>query len=154
MKIGKSASQPLDDAADFQVIKALAASQDWVRSTRVGETRDLVGAAREKYVDRVLGFVDVATLSPLKIVINSGNGAAGPSFDALADALRASGASAEFIRVHHAPDATFPNGIPNPLLPDAPGQNSSPHHCKRPRKQPQFRDALPKPSPAHPREKP
>ena len=28
MKIVKSASQPLDDAADFQVIKALATSQD------------------------------------------------------------------------------------------------------------------------------
>jgi phosphomannomutase len=26
------------------------------------------------------------------------------------------GAPLEFIRVHHAPDATFPNGIPNPLL--------------------------------------
>jgi phosphomannomutase len=24
----------------------------------------------------------------------------------------------EFIRVHHTPDATFPNGIPNPLLPE------------------------------------
>ena len=28
------------------------------------------------------------------------------------------GAPLEFIRVHHTPDATFPNGIPNPLLPE------------------------------------
>jgi phosphomannomutase len=118
MKIVKSASQPLDDAADFQVIKALAASQDWVSPARVGETRGVAGAAREKYVDRVLWFVDVATLSPLKIVINSGNGAAGPTVDAIIDRLAAQGAPIEVIRVHHDPDSTFPNGIPNPLLPE------------------------------------
>jgi phosphomannomutase len=118
MKIVKSGSQPLDDAADFQVIKALAGAQDWVTPTRVGETRDVAGAAREKYIDRVLGFVDVATLAPLKIVINSGNGAAGPTVDALIHNLASQGAPIEVIRVHHDPDSTFPNGIPNPLLPE------------------------------------
>ena len=118
MKIVKSGSQPLDDAADFQVIKALAASQEWVSPTRLGETRDLAGAARDKYVDRILGFVDVATLSPLKIVINSGNGAAGPTVDAIINRLAAQGAPLDVIRVHHDPDSTFPNGIPNPLLPE------------------------------------
>ena len=118
MKIVKSASQPLDDAADFQVIKALASAQDWASPARMGETRDLADAAREKYVDRVLGFVDMATLAPLKIVINSGNGAAGPTVDAIIDRLAAQGAPIEVVRVHHDPDSTFPNGIPNPLLPE------------------------------------
>src|SRR6056300_752662 len=118
MKIVKSGSQPLDDAADFQVIKALAASQAWVSPARVGETRDVADAAREKYIGRVLGFVDVATLAPLKIVINSGNGAAGPTVDAIIDRLAAQGAPLDVIRVHHNPDSTFPNGIPNPLLPE------------------------------------
>ncbi|WP_459444656.1 phosphohexomutase domain-containing protein [Thalassovivens spotae] len=118
MKIVKSASQPLDDAADFQVIKALASAQDWASPARMGETRDLAGAARDKYVDRILGFVDVATLSPLKIVINSGNGAAGPTVDAIINRLAAQGAPLDVIRVHHEPDSTFPNGIPNPLLPE------------------------------------
>ena len=118
MKIVKSASQPLDDAADFQVIKALAVSQDWVSPAHVGETRGVAGAAREKYVDRVLGFVDAATLVPLKIVINSGNGAAGPTVDAILDRLAAQGAPLDVIRVRHDPDSTFPNGIPNPLLPE------------------------------------
>jgi phosphomannomutase len=43
MKIVKSASQPLDDAADFQVIKAMAGAQDWVSPARLGETRDVAG---------------------------------------------------------------------------------------------------------------
>ena len=118
MKIVKSASQPLDDAADFQVIKALASAQDWASPARMGETRDVADAAREKYVDRVLGFVDMATLAPLKIVINSGNGAAGPTVDTIIDRLAAQGAPIEVVRVHHDPDSTFPNGIPNPLLPE------------------------------------
>ena len=69
-------------------------------------------------MDRVLSFVDVTALRPLKIVVNSGNGAAGPTFDALNERLMELGSPLEFLRVHHAPDATFPNGIPNPLLPE------------------------------------
>ena len=118
MKIVKSGSQPLDDAGDFQVIKALAGSQEWVRVGKVGKELDCSDKARKAYVDRVLSFVDVKALRPLKIVVNSGNGAAGPTFDALAKRLLAHGVQLDFIRVHHAPDATFPNGIPNPLLPE------------------------------------
>jgi phosphomannomutase len=73
---------------------------------------------RAEYVARVMSFVDVAALRPLRVVVNAGNGAAGPTFDALAAALAAAGAPLEFIRLHHAPDGRFPNGIPNPLLPE------------------------------------
>ena len=118
MKIVKSGSQPLDDTADFQVIKALASSQDWVNIARTGQTRDVANAARAKYVERVLGFIDVTTLAPQKIIINSGNGAAGPTLDAIVEGLGAQGAPIEFIRVHHCPNSKFPNGIPNPLLPE------------------------------------
>ena len=118
MKIVKSQSRPLDDADDFQVIKALASYQDWSSGAEIGKQLDLSAEARKAYVDRVLSFVDVKALRPLKIVVNSGNGAAGPTFDALSDRLTQLGAPLEFIRVHHAPDATFPNGIPNPLLPE------------------------------------
>jgi phosphomannomutase len=118
MKIVKSGSQPLDDAGDFQVIKALAGSQEWVSVGKVGKELDCSDEAREAYVDRVLSFADVKALRPLRIVVNSGNGAAGPTFDAIAERLLELGAPLEFIRVHHVPDATFPNGIPNPLLPE------------------------------------
>jgi phosphomannomutase len=118
MKIVKSHSRPLDDVSDFQVIKALASSQKWVDLSGVGREFDHSAEARKAYVDRVLSFVNVKALRPLKIVVNSGNGAAGPTFDAIALRLLELGAPLEFIRVHHTPDATFPNGIPNPLLPE------------------------------------
>ena len=118
MKIVKSQSRPLDEADDFQVIKVLAGSQEWSSAAEIGNELDRSGVASKAYVDRVLSFVDVKALRPLKVVVNSGNGAAGPTFDAIADRLLELGAPLEFIRVHHVPDATFPNGIPNPLLPE------------------------------------
>ena len=56
--------------------------------------------------------MDIPRLKPLKIVVNAGNGGAGVIVDALAPHL-----PLEFVRIQHEPDGTFPNGIPNPLLP-------------------------------------
>lgn len=118
MKIVKSGSRPLDDATEFQVIKALASSQAWLDVSEVGRELNYADEARQAYVERVLSFIDVDAVRPLKIVMNSGNGAAGPTFDAIAERLETLGVPLEFIRIHHTPDATFPNGIPNPLLPE------------------------------------
>jgi phosphomannomutase len=65
------------------------------------------------YVAKVLSFVDHKKLKPLHLVVNAGNGAAGPTFDALAAHL-----PFKVTRIHHEPDGTFPHGIPNPLLPE------------------------------------
>lgn len=118
MKIVKSGSRPLDDAEDFQNIKVLTGSQEWTIPTEAGQLREISAGARQSYVDKVLSFVDVAKLQRLKLVINSGNGAAGPTVDAIIERLGAQGAPVEFFRVHHEPDSTYPYGIPNPLLPE------------------------------------
>jgi phosphomannomutase len=64
------------------------------------------------YVERILSFVDIASLKPLKIVANAGNGCAGLVFDRLANRL-----PFKVERMLFEPDGTFPNGVPNPLLP-------------------------------------
>ena len=118
LKMVKSGSRPLDDVDDFRVIKRLAEVADWAEGSGVLDLKDISVCARAKYVERVLNFVNVDALSPLRVVVNSGNGAAGPSFDAIAAELGRRGAPVEFIRVQHVPDHTFPYGIPNPLLPE------------------------------------
>ena len=118
LKIVKSGSQPLDDQEDFQAIKLLAENETWVENLSKGSIQDISKEARKKYVWRTLSFLNHSNLKPLKIVVNSGNGAAGPTFDAIASELALLGSPLEFIRVHHQPDHTFPNGIPNPLLPE------------------------------------
>ena len=118
IKIVKSGSRPLDGIKDFEKIRILAESAAWNDGPIRGTIEDVGVEARAKYVNKCLGFVDVTALKPLRIVVNCGNGAAGPTFDAIAGALINKLAPLEFIRVHHEPDHTFPNGIPNPLLPE------------------------------------
>jgi phosphomannomutase len=117
MKLVGRGSTPLDPATVIPAIKALAESGDF-RPDRDGGRVTQAPDARAAYVARVLGFVDIAALRPLRVLVNAGNGAAGPTFDALADALAAKGAPLDFVRLHHDPDGQFPNGIPNPLLPE------------------------------------
>lgn len=70
------------------------------------------------YVEHVLGFIAPGSLRPLHVLTNAGNGAAGHALDAIAARLADWGATVKFSRIFHEPDGTFPNGIPNPLLPE------------------------------------
>ena len=67
----------------------------------------------EEYVKHILSYVDLSNLRPLKVVVNAGNGAAGPILDVMEKYL-----PFEMVKVHHEPNGNFPNGVPNPLLPD------------------------------------
>ncbi|MYE48788.1 MAG: phosphomannomutase [Gammaproteobacteria bacterium] len=60
---------------------------------------------------RVLGFVEDLPMNPLKVVVNSGNGAAGPSVNKLSKHI-----PLEIVHLLAEPDGNFPNGVPNPLL--------------------------------------
>ena len=115
MKIVRRGSQPLSDG-EFKSIKELAEVSNFIQPTKKGAVLNKKVEARASYVDKVLGFVDCSNLKPLKIVINSGNGAAGPTVDAINEKLKEKGVETNLVFVHHNPDPTFPNGIPNPLL--------------------------------------
>lgn len=116
MKMVRAGSAPLDAATGLSAIKALAESADFAPSPP-GVLRHVEGA-RAAFVDAVLSFVDIAALKPLTILVNAGNGTAGPTFDAIEAELARRGAPLRFVKLHHTPDGSFPNGIPNPLLPE------------------------------------
>jgi phosphomannomutase/phosphomannomutase/phosphoglucomutase len=65
----------------------------------------------DRYIEHLLSYVRGATLRPLKVVVNAGNGGAGPVIDRLEPHL-----PVQFIKVHHEPDGSFPHGVPNPML--------------------------------------
>ncbi len=115
MKIVKNCSQPLTDQ-EFSDIKHLAEQNNYILSVRAGLATNKSSIARKTYIEKVMGFVDVQSLQSLKIVINSGNGAAGPTIDALTRKIEEHGIQTNFVYVHHNPDPSFPNGIPNPML--------------------------------------
>ena len=69
--------------------------------------------ARGSYVEHLLTYVDRARLRPLKIVVNPGNGGAGLVLDLLEPSL-----PFDLVKLNHEPDGNFPNGVPNPMLPE------------------------------------
>ncbi|UPR54510.1 phosphomannomutase CpsG [Vibrio cyclitrophicus] len=68
------------------------------------------------YVEHLLSYITPSKLSPMKIVVNAGNGVAGHVIDALENKFNEFSVPITFVKVHHTPDGNFPNGIPNPLI--------------------------------------
>ena len=114
MKLVKAGAAPLEPALLARV-KARAEAGDFITAA---PGRSEAVDCRAAYVERVLSFVDLSALRPLKLLVNAGNGTAGPTFDAIAAALERQGAPLTFLRIDHDADGSFPNGIPNPLLPE------------------------------------
>src|SRR5437867_273352 len=63
------------------------------------------------YVDRVLSFIDVSALAPLKVVIDAANGMAGAMLPPVLEHL-----PIEAVTCFFDPDGSFPSHEPNPLL--------------------------------------
>lgn len=72
----------------------------------------------EPYIEHILSYIAPTSLRPLRLVVNSGNGAAGHVIDAIEQQFQKDNIPVEFIKIHHDADGSFPNGIPNPLLPE------------------------------------
>ncbi|WP_018609613.1 phosphomannomutase CpsG [Uliginosibacterium gangwonense] len=116
MKMVKRGAQPISGDSGLNDIKRLAEENKFPAVGKRGSlTQTNILSA---YVDHLLGYVDLSAIRPLKLVVNAGNGAAGHVVDALEARFRAANVPVEFIKVHHNPDGHFPNGIPNPLLPE------------------------------------
>jgi phosphomannomutase len=95
----------------------------------IGEIRDLVlsgmpdapggGGAEEVDVHAdfqaaALAMIDPAAIRPMKVVVDGGNGMAGPMVGPILDRIP----QLELVRTYWTPDGTFPDHEPNPLLPE------------------------------------
>ena len=63
------------------------------------------------FVEKVLSFVDLAAMKPLRVVVDAANGMAGAMLPPLLERL-----PVEAVRCYFEPDGSFPNHEPNPLL--------------------------------------
>ena len=111
MKFVREESRPISGDTGLFDIKALAERDEFTPAQQPGTLHALDTSAA--YVQHLLSYVDVASLKPLKIVVDAGNGGAGRVVDLLEPHL-----PFEFIKLHHEADGNFPNGVPNPLLPE------------------------------------
>ncbi len=115
LKFVKAQSKPLDPTKELPAIKHLAEKNKFGRKKKLGIRRDLSEVARESYIEKILTFVNPSLFRDYKIVVNSGNGAAGPTFDRLRNKLSDLSCPLIFEHMFSEPDGNFPNGIPNPM---------------------------------------
>jgi len=117
MKLVRQGARPVSGDTGLKEIAARAADDAWwdrlqrnpaPRPGRITPVPD-----KSNYIHHLLSLLDLSDLQPMTLVVNSGNGCAGAVIDVLEQHLPFT-----FIRLQHEPDGTFPNGVPNPLLPE------------------------------------
>lgn len=114
MKLVRENSKPISGDTGLFDIQALAEKNEFIDVAEKG-TLSTVDIS-QPYTEHLLTYIDDKNITPLKLVVNAGNGTAGPALDAIESAFKTLHVPVEFIKVHHQPDGSFPNGIPNPLL--------------------------------------
>ncbi|MFA8341725.1 MAG: phosphomannomutase [Rhodothermaceae bacterium] len=111
LKFVKKGSVPMGYGSGLQEIEKM------ILEDKLGDVAPEKGKVEnidlmEKFIANLDNFYDKNKVKPLKVVVNAGNGCVGPALDMLEKHL-----PIEMIKVFHEPDADFPNGVPNPLLP-------------------------------------
>jgi phosphomannomutase len=111
MKIVRGGALPVGGDSGLLDVRDRALRASWSEAPR-GEViaEDVWG----RFVDRVLLFIDVEALGPLRVVIDAANGMAGAMLPPVLERLP----QVEVVRCFFEPDGTFPNHEPNPLLPE------------------------------------
>lgn len=112
MKLVRESSRPISNDTGLLDIRTR------VESGNCGEMAQTHGnvipsADKKAYIQHLLSYVNPAELKPLKIVADPGNGMAGPVIEAIKEHL-----PLEWFMINGEPDGNFPNGVPNPLLPE------------------------------------
>lgn len=109
MKIVREEGIPVSADTGLKDIEALAFSGEFPESKKKGVLthRDIM----DDYISHILSYVDVSRMKPLHLVMDAGNGCAGPAFQKLKEHL-----PMRFTELYMEPDGTFPHGVPNPML--------------------------------------
>ncbi len=113
LKLVRKESRPISGDTGLKEIAKRAVEEEWKHEVEPGKSKGFImpRLIMEAYIRHLLTYINRMKLKPLKVVVNAGNGCAGPILDALETWL-----PLQFIKVNHRPDGNFPNGIPNPLL--------------------------------------
>jgi phosphomannomutase/rubrerythrin len=111
MKFVREGSRPISGDTGLREIEALSANGRFRAAAARGGSEKIDTSLA--YAEHILGYVDAAALKPFTVCVNPGNGCAGPIIDMLGARL-----PFKFIKLSFTPDGSFPNGVPNPLLPE------------------------------------
>jgi phosphomannomutase/phosphoglucomutase len=121
--VGRSAA-PISGDSGLFAIRDCAARADFPPAAQLGHSACLpsspaqtgtvfLNTDKTAYIEHLLTYIDYTALRPLKIVADPGNGCAGPVVRLLQKNL-----PFELVLIRENPDGNFPDGVPNPLLPE------------------------------------
>ena len=119
MKLVRESSKPISGDTGLRHIQKLAEENAFTTVSADNRGRYKTMSILVPYIDKILSYVELTNFSkPLKLVLNSGNGAAGHVIDAIEERFKENNLPIKIVKIHNNPDGHFPNGIPNPLLPE------------------------------------
>lgn len=116
MKLVREGARPISGDSGLFAIRDRAASLLARGEAGKGASQQnklTIDLDKSHYIQHLLNYVDISSLQPLRIVADPGNGTAGLVIRHLQHHL-----PFEFILIQEEPDGNFPNGVPNPLLPE------------------------------------
>lgn len=112
MKLVADGSKPISGDSGLKEIERRVLEEDFGNhSKEVGHVVE--HSDKAAYIEHLLTYVDRSTLKPLKVVMDAGNGSAGAVIRKIAEKL-----PFDCVFINETPDGNFPNGVPNPLLPE------------------------------------
>ena len=111
MKIVRRGALPVGSESGLYEIRDRAVRAEWRAGARGTVSAEDVW---DGFVSRVLSFVDVSSIAPLRVVVDAANGMAGAMLPRVLERLP----QVEVVRCFFEPDGSFPNHEPNPLLPE------------------------------------
>jgi phosphomannomutase len=110
MKMVQKESRPISSDTGLLAIEERAFAAKWERTGKgKSEQRDVY----DDFVQHLLRYCDTTTIKPLRVLAKAGNGAAGIAMRKLAKHL-----PIQVDEMQFEPDGEFPNGVPNPILPE------------------------------------
>ena len=111
MKIVRAGALPVGGESGLLDVRDRATAAQWRDAERGTITTEDIWS---RFVDRVLSFIEIDALKPLRVVIDAANGMAGAMLPPVLERLP----MLDVVRCYFEPDGTFPNHEPNPLLPE------------------------------------
>ncbi|MDP9341690.1 MAG: phosphomannomutase/phosphoglucomutase [Actinomycetota bacterium] len=111
LKFCLAGAAPVGEESGLREIRALAERDSYPPSASWGrvQRRDML----ERYVEHVLGFVDVAAMAPLTVVADTANGMGGLVVPAVMERL-----PVKLVGLYLELDGTFPNHPADPINPE------------------------------------
>lgn len=110
VKLVKENAKPLTSGSGLEEIKEIVLKNK-ILNLDIERGKVIPADVWEKYLEKVLSFIDMDNIKPIKIICDASNGVGGIALNKISKKL-----PCEFSKINFQPDGNFPNHEPNPLL--------------------------------------